>query len=358
MKTENQIVEAKLSNPLNISSVLFDWTGGIDPKTGKAYQVETNPDIAKTSSHFILWGYKNGIFQPDFESTENGLGQKEEAATYVKNKFRSMLEQKTEITPFSQPRKEYAPEYVTARGDAEKVQEVGGNMISMLYSGSPDQQQAAINYFGGLPNVRSVSRDDDGVTVTTTDGVTKKISFINENTNSRMTHNDFVRSASSLLLGANVDINKVLKGSLKTGSTSFQSGKASATSESTNPNEQYANYISNSIPQISDDEETAVKDLSPVLNKLGFTVSSPYDPTGEYIVIENKDGIASEKIDVTANNVTEQIQSFLLGNVPGTTEEERMMFLNGLQKKGIFSTSKTKATTKATTKEVKDTSGY
>jgi hypothetical protein len=109
MKTENQIVEAKLSNPLNISSVLFDWTGGIDPKTGKAYQVETNPDVANTSSHFILWGYKDGIFQPDFESTSNGKLQREEAATYVKNKFRSMLEQKTELQTFSQPAKQFPP---------------------------------------------------------------------------------------------------------------------------------------------------------------------------------------------------------------------------------------------------------
>lgn len=352
IKTENQIVEAKLSNPQNISSILFDWTGGIDPKTNKPYQVVLDPEVAKTSSNYILWTYKDGIFQPDFESTENGKLQKEEAATYVKNKFRSMLEQKTEITPFSQPRKEYAPQYIIDRGDAAKTQEIGGNMISMLYSGTPDQQQAAINYFGGLPNVRSVTRDDSGVTVTTNDGVSKKISFKNENTGAMMNHNDFVRSASSLLLGGNVDINEVLKGALKTGSTNFQSGKASATSESTNPNEQYANYVSTSIKGVTTDEADTETALSPILSKIGFTIEQAR-PGKDYVVIKNKDGVASSEISLADPEIAaEDIRSFLLGNVPGTTEEQKLIYLNSLQKRGIFKSSSSK-----TNKKI-DTSGY
>jgi hypothetical protein len=135
IKTENQIVEAQLSNPYNISSVLMDWTGGIDPKSKKPYQVTLDPNVANSSSHYILFGYKNGVFQPDFESTANGKAQQGEASTYVKNKFRSMLEQKTEIQPFNQPRKEYAPEYVYSAGQKKKQESDALSLWQQIYSG-------------------------------------------------------------------------------------------------------------------------------------------------------------------------------------------------------------------------------
>lgn len=332
---ENKIVQAQLSNPQHVSSVLFDWSGGIDPKTNKPYQVTLDPKLAETSSHYVLWGYKDGVFQPDFESTANGKDQYRTAEEYVKLKFRSTLEQKTELQPFTQPRKDQPQEWQYRVGQGKKAEQTQGNLIAKLYSGTPAEQQAAVTYFTGLPNVRSVSRDDSGVTVTTSDGTTKTIPFINPATNQRMTQDDFVRSSSSLLLGANVDINEVVKGSLSTGTKDFQTGTASGAAQVTNPNEMYANYVSSNITTVPVDEEDAVKQLTPIISKLGFSARVPYT-MGEYIVLKNRDGVESEEISLKDTGAADAIKSFLLGNVPGEKEEDRIMYINSLAKKGVL----------------------
>ena len=335
MGIENKVVQAQLSNPQHVSSILFDWSGGIDPKTNKPYQVTLDKNLAEKDSSLILWGYKDGVFQPDFESTANGKEQYKQAEDYTKNKFRSMLEQKTELQPFGQPRKEYAPQYIYDRGDKGKTEKNAGNMIAKLYSGTPAEQQSAVTYFTGLPNVRSVSRDDNGVTVTTTDGTTKTIPFINAATGERMTQDDFVRSSSSLLLGANVDINEVVKGALSTGTKDFQTGTATGAAQVTNPNEMYANYVSSSITTVPRDEEDAVKQLTPIISKLGFSARVPYT-MGDYIVLKNKDGLESEEISLKDSGAAENIRNFLLANVPGEKEEDRIMYINSLAKKGVL----------------------
>lgn len=332
---ENKVIQAQLSNPQHTSSVLFDWTGGIDPVSRKPYQVTLDKNLAEKDSSLILWGYKDGVFQPDFESTKNGKDQYKIAEDYTKNKFRSMLEQKTELQPFGQPRKEFTPEYILERGEKGKAEKNAGNLIAKLYSGTPDQQQAAVTYFTGLPNVRSVTRDDNGVTVTTTDGTTKTIPFINAATGERMTQDDFVRSSSSLLLGANVDINEVVKGALSTGTKEFQAGTASGAAQVTNPAEMYANYVSSNITTIPRDETQAVAQLTPIISKLGFSAKEAKIGQ-DFIIIKNRDGLESEPIDLTDSGAAESIKSFLLGNVPGEKEEDRMMFINSLSKKGVL----------------------
>jgi hypothetical protein len=283
-----------------------------------------------------LWGFKDGIFQPDFESTANGKEQYKQAEDFTKQKLRGMLEQKTEVQPFQQPRAEYAPAYVYERGDKAKKDINAGNLIAKLYSGTPAEQQAAVTYFGGLPNVRSISRTNEGIVLTTTDGMTKPIPFINPATNQLMTQDDFVRSASSLLIGKDVDINKVLQGALSTGSKQFATGEASMTAESTNPNEMYAKYVSSAIPTLSTDETEAVTALAPILSRIGFSAREA-KVGQDFVVIRNKDGVESEPIDLSdPASSAQSIQSFLLGNVPGKNEEERIMYLSGLAKKGAL----------------------
>lgn len=334
LQLENKIVQSKLSNPQHVSSILFDWTGGIDPKTNKPYQVTLDPKLAESSSHYVLWGYKDGIFQPDFESTANGKEQYKQAEDFTKQKLRGMLEQKSELQPFSQPRKEYAPSYVYERGDKLKDAQTQGNMIAMLYSGTPQQQQAAVNYFMGLPGVTDVKRTNEGVSITR-NGVTKTMPFINEATKGRMSLDEFVQSSSSGLLGEKTDINEILKGARRTGSNAFQSGEAGASAQSNNPNEMYSRYISTSLTEIPKDEDEAVKELTPILSALGFKVEIPW-AYGDKIRIVNKDGVKSSNIDLSDSGASEAIQAFLLGNVPGKNEEERMMYLMGLAKKGVF----------------------
>lgn len=349
METEKQIVAAQLSNPQHISSVLFDWTGGIDPNSKKPYQVTLDPKVAETSTHYILWGYKDGIFQPDFESTNNGKIQKTTAEDYVTNKFRSTLEQKTEIQPFQQPRKEQPSQFMVERGDKAKREQMSGNMIAKLYSGDPAQQQSAVTYFGGLPNVRSVQRDNDGITVVTVDGMTKTIPFKNPATGEMMTQDDFVRSASSLLLGGDVDINQVLRGTIGTGSKTFQQGTAGVTAESTNPNELYGKYISSSITAVPADEADAVKTISPALSKVGFSVREAVVGQ-DAIVLINPSGEESQPIYLSDPNAVGLIQSYMLSAVPGKDEVEKAMYLKGLKDKGALGGAAQKGQTKVANK--------
>ncbi len=342
MQIEKDIVNSKLANPYNISSVLYDWARGIDPNTNKPYQVVFDKNLAETSSHYVLYSYKNGVLQPDFESTKNGQIQKTQAEDYVTNKLRSMLEQKSEIQPFQQPRKEYAPQYVVEAGAKAKEDRTAGNMIAKLYSGTPAEQQSAVTYFGGLPNVRSVKRNDDGVTVTFLDGVVKEIPFKNPANNQLMTQDDFVRSASSLLIGKNVDINNVLRGAIGTGSTQFTPGTAGVEAQVNKPSEIFGNFVNTSISTVSQDEESAVKELAPTLQKIGFTIRAPYDPTGEYIRIKNKDGVESEKIDLESADAADQIKAFILSNVPGKDQVEQAMFISDLIKRGAISAQQAK----------------
>jgi hypothetical protein len=260
--------------------------------------------------------------------------QKEVAKNALRERFRVMLDKEIELKNTPQTQAQYAPQYVYEAGKTAKNEQTQGNMIAMLYSGTPEQQQAAVNYFMGLPGVTNVTRDDNGVSITR-NGETKPIPFINEASGNRMSLDEFVRSSSSGLLGEKTDVNNILKGALGMGSKNFQFGTASASSQSTNPNEMYGQYVSNNIPKIPTNETKAVAELSPILNKLGFTVEEAV-PGFDYIVIKNKDGVESSEIKLSDPKAAETIQSFLLGNVPGKDETERAMYLNGLSKKGVF----------------------
>lgn len=345
IESEKLIVQAQLSNPAHVSSILFDWTGGIDPKSGKAYQVTTDPNVANSSSHYILWSHKDGVFQPDFESTQNGKDQLKTAEEYTKNKFRSMLEQKTEVQPFSQPRKEptyYPPQYVYERGDQKKSAQTSGNMLAKLYSGTPAEQQAAINHFYGMPNVKDVSRTNDGVSITFNDGSTKAIPFKNANTGEMMTQQDFVRSAAPLLLGGTVDVNEVVKGALQTKTTTFQAGEAKATStgpkKTGDPNKMYADHLKTvfSGANQSTDETDFISANEAKFNELGFSVREAVVGK-DAIVLTNSDGKSSSAIYLSdPAKAAEKIRAFMLSNVPGASAEDQVIFLKGLEGKGIL----------------------
>jgi len=347
IETEKLIIDAQLSNPSHVSSILFDWTGGIDPKSGKAYQVTTDVNVAKSSSHYILWSQTNGVFQPDFESTPNGKEQYKTAEEYTKNKFRSMLEQKTEVQPFSQPRKEYAPNYVYERGDQKKNAQTSGNMLAKLYSGTPAEQQAAINHFYGMPNVKDISRNNDGVSITFNDGSTKSIPFKNANTGEMMTQQDFVRSGAPLLLGGTVDVNEVVKGALQTKTTTFQAGEAKATStgpkKSGDPNKAYADHLNTTFTgkdaegkDQPTDEEDFISANETKFNELGFSVREAVIGS-DAIVITNAEGKSSSPIYLSnPAKAAENIKRFMLSNVSGATPEDQIIFLKNLQGKGIL----------------------
>jgi hypothetical protein len=356
---ENKIVQAKLSNSFNTSSILFDWTGGVDPKTGKPYQVTLDPKEAESSTHFVLWTYKKGVFQPDFESTANGREQYKNAEDYTKKKLRGMLEQKTEVEPFFQPRKEYAPSYVYERGDAARIAQNAGNMLGKLYSGTAAEVQSASDYFYGLPNVRTFKRNADGITLVTTNGVVKDIPFKNAD-GSLKTKEDFIRSATSLLLGKDADVANVVKGSLNTTSNVFNADASTeSTAESNDPSVLYGKYVTESITDLPKIEEEAVPKLNPILSKIGFEAEEAVGGE-DYIVIKStKDKkIVSPNIKLDDPEAIKNIQGFLLSNIPGAKMEDKAFFLSNLMKTGVFDEQMKKPTkTTPTNQDIKNRIG-
>lgn len=165
---ENKIVQSKLSNPRHVSSILFDWSGGIDPKTNKPYQVVTDEKLAATSSHYVLWTYKDGIFQPDFESTSNGKEQYKQAEEYTKKKLRGMLEQKTEMRPTPQAQLQEYRAKSEGEIDAEKKEAEAQNMGKMLayaVSGNASQKRQAGDYFKAIKGLSGIEYTDKGINV-------------------------------------------------------------------------------------------------------------------------------------------------------------------------------------------------
>jgi hypothetical protein len=168
MQSEKDIISAKLSNPYNTSSILFDWSGGIDPKTKQPYQVVFDEKLAKTSSHYILYSMKDGTLQPDFDSTENGKEQKKEAEKYLTNKFRSMLEQKTELklTPQAQLQERRArTEAEMNREDVANEAKNFGKMLAYAVSGNASQRRQAGDYFKAMKGLSGLEFTGTGINI-------------------------------------------------------------------------------------------------------------------------------------------------------------------------------------------------
>ena len=345
IETEKKIVASKLSNPFNVSSVLFDWTGGIDPKTNKPYQVTVDPKIAATSSHYILWTYQNGILQPNFEATENGKEQFKTAQEYTKNKFRSMLEQKTELQPFTQPRKEYAPEYVT-RGAAEKKQQEDAlSLWQQLYSGKDtNAKETAKQGLLGTPQALKEGlididvSDGKNIKLIYSDAAKNRSIKLVDKEGKPVSGDQF--AASGTELHGVTDRSKFSRFKNERFATegvdwaNISGGRAGTK----DINKVYGDFVSSSLTSVPTDETAAVKALSPQLNKLGFTVKEADIFSGQAIKIVNPNGEESETIYLDEPNAVETIKTFLLTKVPGENEEDKLLYLNSLIKKGALST--------------------
>jgi hypothetical protein len=215
-------------------------------------------------------------------------------------------------------------------------------MLAKLYSGTPAEQQAAINHFYGMPNVKDVSRTNDGVSITFNDGSTKAIPFKNANTGEMMTQQDFVRSAAPLLLGGTVDVNEVVKGALQTKTTTFQAGEAKATStgpkKTGDPNKMYADHLKTVFSGANQptDETDFISANEAKFNELGFSVREAVIGS-DAIVLTNSDGKSSSAIYLSdPAKAAEKIRAFMLSNVPGASAEDQVIFLKGLEGKGIL----------------------
>ena len=338
-KALDEAVNSYFTNPYNVSSVLTEDIG-VD-KNGQAYTFTFNESEAKGKSNVIyLERDESGMPKPKFTKE-----QEDAVRAFMKGQIEQQIVHKEEIRPFQEPQKPQPQQWQYEVGRGKEAAKTEGNMLAKLYSGNSGEIQAAVDHFNGLPNVKAVNRTADGVNVTLNDGSTKTIRFKNPD-GTVMSQADFVRAASKLLIGAEADVNAVLQGAVATGRSQFNAtGTASAAAQSANPSEMYSKHVSSVVTPtlLKGGEDGAKSKLAPVLSKLGFEVEIPWT-YGDFIVIKNKDGVKSEEIDLSNPNAAlEQIQGFMLSNVPGKDAEAQMLYLNSLKSKGIISGGGVKA---------------
>jgi hypothetical protein len=284
---ENATVQDIMASGYQLASVMAD-NMNINPKTGNQYRITMDKDEFDTdkTGDVILMANENGsgILMPQFKED-----QRTDVKAFIKGQIKNYIDQKSEKRPFQEPGTEYAPEYVYNRGQGAKTAREEGNMLAKLYSGNAGEITAALDYFNGLSDVNFVKRTPSGISVTLANGETKPIRFKNPD-GTLVSQEDFIRSASSLLLGSDVDINEALKGAVSTGRKSFNN-TVSASSSTQKPaapataEQKAKGYLSSKITagMLNQTESKAVPQILSVIGKLGFDAEE--SGVGSYVTI-------------------------------------------------------------------------
>lgn len=352
IKTEDDIVKSKLTNPYNTSSILFDYTN-IDPKTNMPYQVVFDEKLANTSSHYVLYSMKGGVLKPDFETTANGKEQKQIAEGYVRNKLRSMLEQKTELQPFSQPRKEYAPAYVyeagqTAKKEADTARNIAQNIVYSL-TGDQNESDAGTKYLSSVTG-NLFKKTKEGYVITDEKGNEQTFKFKADGktlADPTKFGKSFIGTVSKAT-GINEDavlreFNKLLPKDAQINLTTEASGFDTKAS-STDPLAIYGSFVEN-VASASDVKDMKKGPAAAALNKkfagLDITVK-PSQMFNDKIFAVNKDGLESPLYDVVADpeGAVESIKEWIKSNPSGGTTRGKKQFIETLLKTGVIPVEK------------------
>jgi hypothetical protein len=289
-KWEDATVKDIMASNYQLASILAD-NMNINPRTGNQYRITTSKAEfdADKSGDVVLMANENGsgIIMPQFKEE-----QKKDVEAFIKGQIKNFIDQKTEKNVFQEP-DVYRPSAAEIEAsNTAKTTRQSGNMLAKLYSGDAAEIQSAVDYFNGLDEVDSIVRDSDGVQIKFSNGNLKTVKFKNPD-GSLKTQADFIRSASSHLIGSDADINEVLKGSIGTGKKAFNTtGKASAVTTKTTPpapltsQQKAKNYLASTITAdiVNQDEETAVPQLLSALGKLGFDAEE--SGAGNYVTIK------------------------------------------------------------------------
>lgn len=353
-RAENTYLDSIMAIPDNVSSILTDYAN-IDPKTKQAYTYTW--DASKAGGNVILLkNDSSGRPVPQFTDE-----QKEVAKSALRTKFRTMLDREIELRPTPQVQAQYAPPYVYEGIKESKEQDNALNLWEQLYTATTTGgKEAAKQGLLGSP----LALKQGLVDIDVSDGQNIKLIYSDASKNREFKvadeqGNPLVSPEQWASFGTEfhgiTDPKRFSKFSgQQFGTSGVEWDKISGGRAGSNtPGQMYNQFISSSISTVPTDEETAVKELSPILSKIGFKVESPFDPTGEYIIIKNKDGVRSKKIDIEDANAIKEIQGFLLGNVPGEDEKEKYAYLYNLMKSNVFG-QQGKPKPSPTPKEIKD----
>lgn len=332
LKAEKAIISKELSSSFNVASTLYDYLN-VDPKTGKPYEVTTDPKIAASDSHYILWSEKNGIFSPDFESNENGKYQRKQAEEYVRTKVRASLNSEEDISTIQQPAKreprpEQQWEYEARVGKQNTIRQA--NLLGYLYSGTPEQIKSATDYFAGLPNISRIVRKKDGVEVYNKAGEKNFVSFTGKDGKAK-TQADFIRSLSSST-GVSGDLASLPDQSLGTGKKLNTTVPLTESKKETPPSSLEAltqgisKKLDSSMPPSVGTNDATEKEtasaLNPILSASGLSMkkSGWKNPLSQIVTIyKGKDALG--EINLKDANAVDQIKAIMLKNIPDPTKD-------------------------------------
>jgi hypothetical protein len=338
---EAATIQEIIADKNQLASILAD-NMNINPRTGNQYSATYSKEEfdADKSGDVILMENRNGsgVITPKFKEE-----QIKDAEAYIKSQMTSYIDKTAEKRPFQEPGVEYAPQYIYEAGKGSKTAKEEGNMIAKLYSGDAGEIQAAVDHFNGLSDVSFVKRTPDGISVTLTNGDIKPIRFKNPD-GTMVSQADFVRSASSLLLGNNANINDVLKGAVGTSGKSFNN-KVSASAATNKPatpptsEKKAASFISAAITpkMLNQKEKLAVPELSASLNKLGFDVEGT-GTINEFVTITapKKGGVAGASKEFQLKTGEDNAKKVRQSIIDFVTTNLEMVSLTNAERAGVF----------------------
>ena len=172
----DQKIKEFITNKDNLASILT---------TQLNYNVDSftrNPEVAKEKGKILKKIDPITHFSTLDESGPNYKEQVKEASDWIRTQILSKMDNKVEVElgGFA-PQPRQLSQYEYERADARKTASVFGENISNLMTGDASKMEAAKNYFEAIPNVESVVKDKNVITVTTRnkdgESVTQSISL-------------------------------------------------------------------------------------------------------------------------------------------------------------------------------------
>jgi hypothetical protein len=210
-KAIDQQVNSYFANPYNLSSVITENLG----KYGQESYTFNKDEADKDPNKILLKiNSSTGLSTLD-ESGKNFKAQEAEARDWVKTQLKSRLSNERVIaTTATTP---YGPQPTQASieaGEQGRRLVNAAQSIGALWGGNDQQITAAVESLANMnPRIKGFTRTGGGINVTfqNDDGTTeiRPLNFFAPNTKTPLTQEQFIKGASSLLLG-NVDINKAL----------------------------------------------------------------------------------------------------------------------------------------------------
>jgi hypothetical protein len=281
-KAIEQQVNSYFANPYNLTSVLTENLGKYDQDSFTYNKNEADKDPNKI---LLKINQSTGLGTLD-ENGKNYKAQEAEARDWVKTQIKSKLaNERVMTTTATTP---YGPQPTQASIDAgEQARRIASaaQSIGALWGGNEQQITAAVESLANMnPRIKGFKRTGGGINVTfqNDDGTTevRPLNFFAPNTKTPLTQEQFIRGASSLLLG-NVDINKALSsgGYLKgakfnpTTEKDYQVSVPQSTQQES-PVDKVKAFVESDIrPLLIEDNAIQIgKTLQEKLKGLGFTI--------------------------------------------------------------------------------------